>query len=101
MNKDRLQTLARDLRSGSNFGRIATENPEPELWLRNYAACRGARSATNPTTNESGAYPVENFGPLFLFHVAVGGGSSFLRIFPVLARAQVRRIPVPPVMLSV
>jgi hypothetical protein len=41
--------------SGSNFGRIATENPEPRLSLRNSAACRGARSATNPTTNKSGA----------------------------------------------
>ena len=32
-----------------------TISPDPGRSLRNYAACHGARGATNPTTNESGA----------------------------------------------
>ena len=34
-------------RTGSTCGRTALENPESTLLLRNYAACRGARGATN------------------------------------------------------
>jgi hypothetical protein len=34
-------------RSDSIFGRIAMENPESGLSLRNFGACRGARGATN------------------------------------------------------
>ena len=36
-----------------------------------------------------------------LVHVAVGGGSRFLRTFPVQPSAQVRRVPVPPIVLAV
>jgi len=36
-----------------------------------------------------------------LLHVAVGGGGCLLRTAAVLTRAQVRRVPVPPVVLSV
>src|ERR1044071_5310678 len=34
------------------------------------------------------------------FHVAVGGGACLLRTAAVLTRAQVGRVPVPPVMLG-
>src|SRR4029077_14283836 len=46
-------------------------------------------------------YPIKNLGHLFLLHEAVGGGSSFFRTFAVETRAQVRRVPVPPIMFSV
>src|SRR4029077_13969677 len=46
-------------------------------------------------------YSIKNLGHLFLLHVAVGGGRSFLRTAAVLTRAQVRRVPFPPVMLGV
>jgi hypothetical protein len=36
-----------------------------------------------------------------LLHVAIGGGRRLIRTFPALTRAQVGRIPVPPVVLSV
>jgi hypothetical protein len=36
-----------------------------------------------------------------LLHVAIGGSRRLIRTFPVLTRAQVGRIPVPPVVLSV
>ena len=36
-----------------------------------------------------------------LLHVAVGGGGGLLRTAAVLTRAQVGRVPVPPVMLGV
>src|SRR5215211_62835 len=36
-------------RTGSTCGRVAMENPQCRLLLRNYAACRGAWGATNPT----------------------------------------------------
>jgi hypothetical protein len=35
-------------RSGSTCGRVATESPQSTLWLRSYAACRGAWGATDP-----------------------------------------------------
>src|SRR6266536_2213543 len=35
-------------RTGSACGRVALENPQFTLLLRNYAACRGACGATNP-----------------------------------------------------
>ena len=34
-------------------------------------------------------------------HIAVGGGRGLLRTAAVLTRAEVRRVPVPPVMLAV
>src|SRR5947207_8841659 len=36
-----------------------------------------------------------------LLHVTIGGGNCFLRAAAVLTRAQVRRVPIPPVMLAV
>ena len=36
-----------------------------------------------------------------LLHIAVGGGGGLLRIAAVLTRAQIGRVPVPPVMLGV
>src|SRR6478736_10158759 len=46
-------------------------------------------------------YSIKNLGHLFLLHEAVGGGSSFFRTFAVETRAQVRRVPVPPIMFFV
>ena len=46
-------------------------------------------------------HAIEDGRHLFLFHVAIGGGGSFLRTFAVETRAQIRRIPLPPIMLSV
>ena len=46
-------------------------------------------------------HAIEAGGCLFLFHVAVGGGGSFLRTLAVQARAQVRRVPVPPIVFAV
>src|SRR4029077_4161454 len=46
-------------------------------------------------------YSIKNLGHLFLLHVAVGGGRSFLRSLAVQARAQVGRVPVPPIMFAV
>src|SRR5260370_40781282 len=34
-------------------------------------------------------------------HVAIGGGGCLFRTAPVLTRAQVRRVPVPPIMRAV
>jgi hypothetical protein len=34
-------------------------------------------------------------------HVSIGGGRGFLRTLAVLTRAQVRRVPIPPMMLAV
>ena len=45
--------------------------------------------------------PIEYLGHLFLLHVAVGGGKSFLRTFAVQTRAQVGSVPVPPIVLAV
>jgi len=36
-----------------------------------------------------------------LVHVAIGGGAGLFRTVPVLARVQIRRIPIPPIMLGV
>ena len=36
-----------------------------------------------------------------LLHVASGGGGRLVRTYAILTRTQVRRIPIPPVMLGV
>src|SRR4029077_7500127 len=46
-------------------------------------------------------YSIKNFGHLFLLHVMIGSSSSFLRTFTVETRAQVRRVPLPPIMFFV
>jgi len=44
---------------------------------------------------------IQNFGHLYLLHAAVGGSRCFLRTFAVQPRAQIRRIPIPPIVFSV
>src|SRR6266404_1433039 len=46
-------------------------------------------------------YSIRNLGHLFLLHVAVGDGRSFLRTAAVETRAQVRRVPLPPIVFAV
>ena len=46
-------------------------------------------------------HAIKDVGHLSLLHVAVGGGRRFLRTTPVLTRAQVGRVPIPPIMRAV
>src|SRR5215467_7522589 len=62
------------------------------------------RSLTQRSTySESAATRTASSGKNMkdLLHVTVGGGGGLLRTAAVLTRAQVRRIPVPPVVLGV
>src|SRR6478609_3949306 len=43
----------------------------------------------------------KDVGHLSSLHVAVGGGRRFLRTAPILTRAQVGRVPIPPIMRAV
>ena len=46
-------------------------------------------------------HAIKDVGHLSLLHVAVGGGCRFLRTTPVLTRAQIGRVPIPPIMRAV
>src|SRR4029077_9896147 len=45
-------------------------------------------------------YSIKNLGHLFLLHVAVGGGCCFVRTLAIETRAQVRRVPLPPIVFA-
>ena len=49
-----------------------------------------------PTVNA-----IKDVGHLSVLNVAVGGGRRFLWTTPVLTRAQVGRVPIPPIMRAV
>src|SRR6266550_4037220 len=46
-------------------------------------------------------HAIKDVGHLSLLHVAGGGGSRFVWTAPVLTRAQVGRVPIPPIMRAV
>src|SRR5687768_15727128 len=65
--------------------------------------CRRRALTRPPTHSESAAGRMPSSGKNVedLLHVAVGGGGRLLRTAPLLAGAQVGRVPVPPVVLGV
>src|SRR5215207_698125 len=65
--------------------------------------CRRRSLTQRSTCSESAATQTASSGRNLkdLLHVAVGGGGGLLRTAAVLTRAQVGRVPVPPVVLGV
>ena len=77
------------------------DQPPPQFHERSVVRRRSLTQRS--TCSESSATQTASSGRnlMVLLHVAVGGCCCLLRTAPLLTRAQVGRVPVPPVMLSV